>query len=99
VTSILYFAFVFLFASSMFCPIDPLPAWLRIAAMLNPVTWRVDVLRFATVGIGEPVTLAWQALAFTMFSTASFVAATRSLERPARARHVGSGRRRCPSCT
>jgi ABC-2 type transport system permease protein len=79
VTSILYF--VFLFASSMFYPVDPLPAWLRAAAMVNPVTWHVDVLRFATVGLGDPVTLGWQALAFVAFATASFVIATRFLER------------------
>ena len=52
VTSILYF--VFLFASSMFYPLDPLPTWLRLPAEINPVTWQVDVLRFASVGLGDP---------------------------------------------
>jgi ABC-2 type transport system permease protein len=79
VTSILYF--VFLFASSMFYPIDPLPAWLRAVAQVNPVTWHVDVLRFASVGLGDPTTLMWQALAFIAFATVSFTTATRLLER------------------
>jgi ABC-2 type transport system permease protein len=79
VTSIFYF--VFLFASSMFYPIDPLPPWLRIAAAVNPITWHVDVLRFATIGLGDPATIAWQALAFTLFAAASFAAATWVLRR------------------
>ena len=79
VTSILYF--VFLFASSMFYPIDPLPGWMRLAAQINPVTWQVDILRFATVGLGQPSTLVWQGLAFAIFAGASFVVATRLLER------------------
>jgi ABC-2 type transport system permease protein len=79
VTSILYF--VFLFASSMFYPLDPLPHWLRVAGLANPVTWHVDVLRWATVGLGEPAMLVWEGLAFAVFSAASFVVATRFLER------------------
>jgi ABC-2 type transport system permease protein len=79
VTSILYF--VFLFASSMFYPLAPLPAWLRLPAEINPVTWQVDVLRFASVGLGDPPRLLWQAAAFLAFSVASFVMATSLLER------------------
>ena len=79
VTSIFYF--VFLFASSMFYPLEPLPAWLRAVALANPITWHVDVLRFATIGLGEPTALVWQSAAFLVFSTACFVSATRYLER------------------
>src|SRR5262245_19372013 len=79
VTSILYF--VFLFASSMFYPIAPLPGWLRVAAQLNPVTWHVDILRFTSVGLGEPLTLAWQSVAFAVFAIISFATAIRLLER------------------
>jgi ABC-type multidrug transport system permease subunit len=79
VTSIFYF--VFLFASSMFYPLDPLPAWFRAVALANPITWHVDVLRFATIGIGTASVLVWQAVAFTLFSLACFVAATRILDR------------------
>ena len=52
VTSIFYF--VFLFASSMFYPVEPLPAAFRAAASVNPITWQVDVLRYATIGLGSP---------------------------------------------
>ena len=79
VTSIFYF--VFLFASSMFYPLDPLPAWLRTVALANPITWHVDVLRFATIGLGHPPTLVWQAVAFVAFATGCFVIATRFLDR------------------
>lgn len=79
VNSIFYF--VFLFASSMFYPLDPLPAWLRAAAQVNPITWHVDVLRFATIGLGDPAVLAWQAVAFAAFTVASFAVARRLLDR------------------
>ncbi len=79
VTSIFYF--VFLFASSMFYPLDPLPAWLRVAALANPITWHVDLLRFATIGLGDPATVALEALAFALFATAFFVLSTRFLGR------------------
>ncbi len=78
VTSVFYF--VFLFASSMFYPLDPLPKALRIAALANPITWQIDVLRYATIGMGEPGIVAAEAAAFTVFTIASFVYAIRSLE-------------------
>ena len=56
VTSVLYF--VFLLASSMFYPIDPLPRGLRTVALCNPITWEVDVLRYATIGYGHSAKLA-----------------------------------------
>ncbi len=77
VTSIFYF--VFLFASSMFYPIEPLPAWLRISALANPVTWHVDVLRYTTVGMGDPQRVAIEAAAFALFCFASMALAVRSL--------------------
>lgn len=78
VTSIFYF--VFLFASSMFYPLEPLPAWFRAAALANPVTWHVDVLRYASLGIGNPAQLAWEGAAFLLFTCVSFVLAVRSLQ-------------------
>src|SRR5262245_13543453 len=44
------FYFFFLFASSMFYPLEPLPAAFRIVALANPITWQVDALRYATIG-------------------------------------------------
>lgn len=73
VTSIFYF--FFLFVSSMFYPLEPLPAPLRAVGYANPVTWHTDVLRYATVGLGEPATIAAEAAAFLLFSAVSFAAA------------------------
>ena len=79
VTSIFYF--VFLFVSSMFYPLDPLPRWFRVAGLLNPITWQVDVLRYCTIGLGDPARVAVEGLAFAGFTTASFVFAIRALQR------------------
>jgi ABC-2 type transport system permease protein len=79
VTSIFYF--VFLFASSMFYPVDPLPAAFRMAAAANPITWQVDVLRFATIGLGSPSTLLVQSALFLVFTVVCFVGALTALQR------------------
>jgi ABC-2 type transport system permease protein len=70
VTSIFYF--VFLFLSSMFYPLEPLPHWFRVAAMANPITWQVDVLRYASIGVGAPGRIAIEAAAFAVFTVVSF---------------------------
>ncbi len=75
------FYFYFLFASSMFYPLEPLPAWFRWVALANPVTWHVDLLRYATIGAGEPRLLVWEAAGFTLFSVASFWCAVRALQK------------------
>ena len=77
VTSIFYF--VFLFASSMFYPLDPLPSGFRAAAYANPITWQVDVVRYATVGLGDGRTIALEAGAFLLFTAVSFAAAVVAL--------------------
>jgi ABC-type multidrug transport system permease subunit len=77
VTSIFYF--VFLFASSMFYPLEPLPAAFRAAAYANPITWHVDVMRYATIGVGDPPVLLLEAAAFVVFTAASFAAALHAL--------------------
>lgn len=79
VTSVFYF--VFLFASSMFYPLEPLPEWFRAAALCNPITWHVDVLRYATIGFGDPRQIAIEAAAFLLFTVVSFGVAVRYLER------------------
>jgi ABC-2 type transport system permease protein len=79
ITSIFYF--VFLFASSMFYPIDPLPAAFRAVALVNPITWHVDVMRFATIGIGDPQSIALEAAGFVTFTLVSFAAALLVLRR------------------
>ncbi|HTS12425.1 MAG TPA: ABC transporter permease [Candidatus Limnocylindrales bacterium] len=77
VTSALYF--VFLFFSSMFYPLGPLPAALRRVAMANPLTWEIDLLRYGSIGLGEPRRLAVEAGAFVVFVMACFVYAVRTL--------------------
>jgi ABC-2 type transport system permease protein len=79
VTSIFYF--VFLFASSMFYPLEPLPAGFRAVAYANPITWQVDVLRYATIGLGDPARIALESGAFAVFALASFGAAVAALRR------------------
>jgi ABC-2 type transport system permease protein len=79
VTSIFYF--VFLFASSMFYPLEPLPPAFRAVAYANPITWQVDVLRYATIGIGDPTRIALESGAFLLFTFASFGAAVLALQR------------------
>jgi len=78
VTSIFYF--VFLFASSMFYPLAPLPTWFRRLGAANPITWHVDVLRWLTIDVGTPTTIALEAGAFVLFVVAGFALAIRSLE-------------------
>src|SRR6185369_9158852 len=77
VTSVFYF--VFLFASSMFYPLDPLPRGFRLVAYANPITWQVDVLRYATIGLGEPWVIAWESAAFVVFTLVAFVLAVVAL--------------------
>jgi ABC-2 type transport system permease protein len=79
VTSIFYF--VFLFASSMFYPVAPLPAAFRAVALVNPITWHVDVMRFATIGLGDPQSIALEAAGFVTFTIVSFAGALLVLRR------------------
>jgi ABC-2 type transport system permease protein len=79
VTSVFYF--VFLFASSMFYPLEPLPASFRAVAYANPITWQVDLLRYGTTGIGRVDLLPAEAMAFGVFTIASFAAALLALRR------------------
>jgi len=81
VTSIFYF--VFLFASSMFYPLDPLPPLFRAVAYANPITWQVDLLRYSTTGIGDRSALPVEAAAFALFTVAAFLGALAALRREA----------------
>ena len=70
VTSVFYF--VFLFASSMFYPLDPLPRWLRAAASVNPISWQIDWFRYTSIGLGNAHRAAIEGMAFLVFVLASF---------------------------
>jgi ABC-type multidrug transport system permease subunit len=77
VTSVFYF--VFLFASSMFYPLNPLPRWFRWIAYANPVSWEVDFLRYTSVGMGTPKQIWIEAACFLVFGALSFVLAVQAL--------------------
>ncbi len=79
VTSVFYF--VFLFASSMFYPIEPLPSPFREIAFANPITWQVDVLRYATIGAGQAPRIVWESTAFLVFTLLTFGGALWALHR------------------
>jgi ABC-2 type transport system permease protein len=79
VTSIFYF--VFLFASSMFYPLDPLPWALKVLSYANPITWQVDLLRYATIGIGSASALMLEAAGFVVFTLLTFAGALLALRR------------------
>ena len=81
ITSAAYILLMFL--STMFYPLDGLPAWFQTASMLNPMTWQVDLLRFSLLGTGDATTLALEALAFGGFTVISLVFAVRALNRVA----------------
>lgn len=78
-TSILYF--VFLFASDMFYPLEPLPKWFRGAALANPITWQIDCLRWVTIGLGSTHRVVLESTAFLLFALACFLYAARCLQR------------------
>ncbi len=73
--------FVLMFASSLFYPIDGLPAWLRTLALLNPLTWHADVLRYLTIGSGSGGRALAEAAGFTLFAFLAFAASVRTLQR------------------
>lgn len=79
ITSVLYF--IFLLASSLFYPIDPLPLAFRVAALANPITWEVDLLRYNSIGYGPPGRLMIETVAFSVFTIACFLIAARSLNK------------------
>jgi ABC-2 type transport system permease protein len=69
VTNVLYF--LLLFASNMFYPLAPLPGWLKAIAWVNPVTWQVDVFRYATLDLAEGDVLLQSSL-FCVLTLVSF---------------------------
>ena len=65
----------------MFYPLEPLPSAFRFVASLNPITWHVDVLRYATIGVGDPRTIGIEAGGFVLFTLIAFWLAVQALER------------------
>jgi ABC-2 type transport system permease protein len=79
--NVLYF--ILLFLSSLFYPVEGLPAWFRIGALLNPITWHTDALRYLSTGSGDPPVVLAESVAFTLFLAGSFAAAVRTLQKTA----------------
>ena len=77
VVNVLYF--VLMFASSLFFPLDNVPAWLHYVAAANPLTWSTDTLRFLSVGIGDPADIILKSIAFAAFAALAFFVEIRSL--------------------
>lgn len=73
--------FILMFVSSMFYPLDSVPQWLKYTALINPVTWHTDVLRYVTIGLGDVSIIILEAIAFSLFLVVSFYFAVRTLKR------------------
>lgn len=73
--------FVLMFVSSLFYPLDNAPEWLRAAAMINPMTWHTDALRYFTIGLGDFSVVIWEIAGFGIFLAASFWIAVKAIQR------------------
>ena len=79
VINVMYFVLMFL--SSVFYPLDKVPAWLKAVSTFNPLTWHADVLRFLTLGVGTVESVLLEAAGFILFSLFSFWIAVRALQK------------------
>ncbi|HTY38574.1 MAG TPA: ABC transporter permease [Bacteroidota bacterium] len=79
VINVMYFVLMFL--SSVFYPLDRVPAWLKAVSTVNPLTWHADILRHFTLGIGSTETLLLESAGFIVFSLGSFWLAVRTLQK------------------
>jgi len=80
ITNVFYF--IFLFCSSIFYPLEPLPEWFRTAALANPLTWQVDLLRYSSIGLRTDYLVA-ECAGFIVFSLVAFWFGVRALNRAA----------------
>ncbi|MCC2642252.1 MAG: daunorubicin resistance transporter, inner rane subunit [Nitrospira sp.] len=78
-TSAAYILLMFL--STMFYPMEQLPAWFRVLAWMNPMTWQVDVLRFTLLGVGSVGTILLECVGFTSFTLICLWRAVRAIDR------------------
>lgn len=74
--------FPLMFASSAFVPIDGLPAWLRVIATINPLTYAVDASRNLSLAMPVGSGVAGALLASTGLLVVGLVAAVRGFRRP-----------------
>jgi ABC-2 type transport system permease protein len=71
---------ILMFISTLFYPLQDLPAWFRAAAMFNPMTWQVDLLRYSMLGLTTPYLLA-EAGAFLVFALVCLLLSARVMGR------------------
>jgi ABC-2 type transport system permease protein len=81
VTSAAYI--ILMFVSTMFYPITDMPAWFRVVAFANPMTWQVDLLRFSLLDAGPPGAVLLEGAAFGAFTVIALTVAARALGRAA----------------
>jgi ABC-2 type transport system permease protein len=74
---------ILMFISTMFYPITDLPVWFRLLAWFNPMTWQVDIVRFSLLGIGSPIDILMEGVAFCIFTFVCLVLAVRAIDRAA----------------
>jgi ABC-2 type transport system permease protein len=79
VINVIYFVLMFL--SSVFYPLDKVPTWLRAVAMVNPLSWHADCLRFLTLGVGTLQNILLEVAGFIAFLLLSFWVAIRALQK------------------
>jgi ABC-2 type transport system permease protein len=78
-TSAAYILLMFL--STMFYPMEQLPAWFRVLAWMNPMTWQVDMLRFSLLGVGSVGTILLECVGFLGFTLMCLWCAVRTIDR------------------
>lgn len=79
VTSAAYILLMFL--STIFYPLDQLPAWFQVLAWGNPMTWQADVLRFTLTGLGSAATILLELAGFIAFTLICLSLSARTLDR------------------
>lgn len=72
---------ILMFLSTMFYPMDQLPAWFRTLAWMNPMTWQVDVLRWSLLGMGSRDTALLEFAGFMVFTLVCLSFAVRAIDR------------------
>ena len=69
------------FLSSAFVPLDAMPAWMRLAARVNPMTYAIDAMRSLILTGWDAHGLVWMALVLLAFDGAMFWLGARVLGR------------------
>jgi ABC-2 type transport system permease protein len=69
-----------MFFSSMFYPLNDVPYWFRAISYLNPLTWQIDLLRYAISDIGDGFMATLDGVALCVFTAVCLVFATRSFD-------------------